>query len=61
MVRKTVHFVGARRIPKEDKDEEELEEKAVATLSLSVHVQAVDLKTMGENGWREQSSMSQLL
>ena len=60
-VRKTVHFGGARRIPKEDKDEEELEEKAVATLSLSVQVPAGGVKTFGENWWREQSSMSQLL
>ena len=52
---------GARRITKEDEDEEKLEEKAVATLSLSVQVPAGDLKTMGEKGWREQSSMSQLL
>ena len=50
-----------RRIPKENKDGEELEEKAVATLSLSVQVPAGDGKTMGEKGWREQSSMSQLL
>ena len=50
-----------RRILKEDKDGEELEEKAVATLSLSVQVPARDGKTMGEKGWREQSSMSQLL
>ena len=61
VVKKTVRFGGVRRIPKEDKDEEELEEKAVATLSLSVHVPAGDVKTLGENGWREQSSMSQLL
>ena len=61
MVRKTVHFGGARRIPEENKDEEKLEEKAVATLSLSVQVPAGDVKTLGENGWREQSSMSQLL
>ena len=53
--------MGARRIPKEDNEGEELEEKAVATLSLSVQVPAGDGKTMGEKGWREQSSMSQLL
>ena len=52
---------GVRRIPKENKDGEELEEKAVATLSLSVQVQAGDGKTMGEKWRREQSSMSQLL
>ena len=46
-VRKTVHFGGSRRIQKEDKDEEELEEKAVATLSLSVQVPAGDVKTLG--------------
>ena len=51
----------ARRIPKENKDEEKLEEKAVATLLLSVQVPAGDVKTLGENGWREQSSMAQLL
>ena len=33
----------------------------MATLSLSVQVPAVDVKTLGENWWREQSSMSQLL
>ena len=33
-VRKTVHFGGARRIHEEHKDEEKLEEKAVATLYL---------------------------
>ena len=38
-----------------------MEEKAVATLSLSVQVPAGDVKTLGDNGWREQSSMSQLL
>ena len=45
-VRKTVRFRGARRIPKEDKDEEKFEEKAVAMLSLSVQVPAVDRKAM---------------
>ena len=50
-----------RRIPKEKKDGEEVEEKAVATLSLSVQLPAGDGKTMGEKRWREQSSMSQLL
>ena len=33
----------------------------MATLSLSVQVPVGDGKTMGEKGWREQSSMSQLL
>ena len=33
----------------------------MATLSLSVQLPAGDGKTMGDNGWREQSSMSQLL
>ena len=37
-VKKTVHFGGVRRIPEEDEEGEELEEKAVATLSLSVQV-----------------------
>ena len=60
-VKKTVHFGVVRRIPKENKEEEELEEKAVATLSLSVQLPAGDGKTMGEKGWREKSSMSQLL
>ena len=60
-MKKTVHFVEVSRPPKENKDEEGVGEKAVATLSLSVHVPAGDVKTMGEKGWREQSSMSQLL
>ena len=60
-VRKTVHFGGARRISEENKGEKELEEKAVATLSLSVQGPAGDVKTLGENGWRDQSSMPQLL
>ena len=59
-MRKTVRFGGARRITKEKKDGEELEEKAVATLSLSVQVPAGYGKTIGEKGWREQSSLSQL-
>ena len=33
----------------------------MATLSLSVQVPAGDVGTLGENGWREQFSMSQLL
>ena len=57
VVRKTVRFGGARRIPEERKDEENLEEKAVATLSLSVQVPAGDVRTLGENGCGEQSSM----
>ena len=36
-------------------------EEAVATLSLSVQVPSGDEGVLGENGWREQSSMSQLL
>ena len=55
-VRKTVRFGGARRIPKQNKDGEELEGKAVATLSLSVQVPAGDVKTMGEKWWRDISS-----
>ena len=51
-VRKTVYFGGARRIPKENKDVEELEEKAVATVSLSVEVPAGDGKAMRVKGWR---------
>ena len=61
VVKKTVHFVVVRRIPKENKDGEELEEKAVATLSLSVQFPAGGGKTMGEKGLKEQSFMSQLL
>ena len=60
-VRKTVRFGGARRIPEERKDEKKHEEKVVATLSRSVQVPAGDVRTLGENGCREQSSMSQLL
>ena len=60
-VKKTVHFGGVRRIPEENEEGEELEEKAMATLSLSVQVPTAGVKTMGEKGWREQSSMSQLL
>ena len=37
---------GVRRIPKENKDGDELEEKAVATLSLSVQVPAGNGKAM---------------
>ena len=39
----------------------EAEEKTVTTLSLSVQVPTAGGKTMGEKGWGEQSSMSQLL
>ena len=60
-VRKTVRLGEATRIAEERKDEENVEENAVATLSLSVQVPAGNVKTLGENGWREQSSMSQLL
>ena len=60
-VTQTVPFVGARLIPEERKDVENQEEKAVATLSLSVHVPAGNVRMLGENSWREQSSMSQLL
>ena len=45
----------------ENKDVEEFEEKAVATVSLSVQVPAGDGKAMGEKWWREQPSMPQLL
>ena len=48
--RKTVRFGGTRRISEESKDEENLEDKAVATLSLSVQVPAGDVRTLGENG-----------
>ena len=60
-MKKTVHFGGVRRIPNEDTEGEELEEKAVETLSLSVQLPTGDGKRLGEKGWREQSSMSQLL
>ena len=60
-VRKTLRFGGARRIPEERKEEENLEEKAVATLSLSVQVSADGVRTLGEDGRREQSSMCRLL
>ena len=56
-----MRFGGARRIHEERKAEQNLEEKAVATLSLSVQVPAGEVRTLGENGLREQSSMSQLL
>ena len=50
-----------RRIPEENEGGEKLEEKAAATLSLSAQVPTAGGKTIGEKGWREQSSMSQLL
>ena len=40
-----MRFRGARRIPEERKGEENREEKAVATLSLSVQVPASDVRT----------------
>ena len=52
---------GVRRIPEKSEEVEESEEKTVTTLSLSVQVPTAGGKTMGEKGWREQSSMSQLL
>ena len=45
-VRKTVHFGEVRRTPKENKDEDAVGEKAVATLSLSEQLPARD-GTMG--------------
>ena len=51
----------AQCIPEGEEEGEILEEKAVVTLSLSVQAPEGDGKTMGEKGWREQSSMSQLL
>ena len=59
-VKKAVHFVGLRRIPEKSEEVEELEEKTVTTLSLSVQLPTLGGK-MVEKGWREQSSMSQLL
>ena len=59
-VKKAVHFGGVRRIPEKNEGAEKLEEKAVGTLSLSVQVPTAGGKAMGEKGWREQSSMSQL-
>ena len=52
---------GVRRIPDKNEEVEELEEKTVTTLSLSVQVTTAGGKMMGEKGRREQSSMSQLL
>ena len=60
-VKKAVHFGEASRIPEECDEAEEAEEKTVTTLSLSVQVPTVGGRKMGENGGREQSSMSQLL
>ena len=51
-VKKTVRFGGARGIHEEKKEVESKEEKAVATLSLSVQVPAGKVMTLGENGWR---------
>ena len=59
--KKVVHFWGARRITGESEEVMESEEKTVTTLSLSVQVPTAGGKTIGEKGWREQSSMSQLL
>ena len=59
-VKKAVHFGGVSRIPGESEEVEESAEKTVTTLSLSVQMPTASGKT-GENGWREQSSMSQLL
>ena len=42
-------------------DVEGKEENAMVTLSLSVQVPAGDVGELGEDGWRGQSSMSQLL
>ena len=53
--------MGASRIPEEHDEAEEAEEQTVTTLSLSVQVPTVVGRKMGEKGWREQSSMSQLL
>ena len=61
VVKKAVHFGWASRIPEECDEAEEAEEQTVTTLSLSVQVPTAGGKTMGEKGWREQSSMSQLL
>ena len=44
-VENTVRFGGARGIPEENKDVESKEEKAVATLSLSVQVPAGNVRT----------------
>ena len=52
-VKKTVRFGGARSMPEEKKDVKNQEEKAVATLFFSVQVPAGDVKTLGEDGWRE--------
>ena len=56
-----MRFGGARGLPEEKKDVGNNEEIAVATLSLTVQVPAGDVGVLGEDGWRGQSSMSQLL
>ena len=48
-------------MPEESEEVAESEENTVTTLSLSVQVPTAGGKKMGEKGWREQSSMSQLL
>ena len=59
-VKKTVHFGGARSIP-EEKCTENKEDDAVATLSLSVHLSAEVVRSLGGDGRRKQSSTSRLL
>ena len=49
-VKKAVHFGGVRRIPEKSEEVEELEEKTVTTLSLSVQLPTAGGKTMGEKG-----------
>ena len=60
-VKKTVRSGAARGISEEKTDVGGKEEKAVATLSLSVQVPAGDVGTTGNDGWRWKSSMSKLL
>ena len=59
-VKKTVHFGVARSIHEENCAENK-EEDAVATLSLSVQLSAEDVMSLGGDGRRKHSSMSQLL
>ena len=51
---------GGETYTRKSEEVEESEEKTVTTLSLAVQVHKAGGK-MGEKGWREQSSMSQLL
>ena len=58
VTKKAVHFEGASGVPEAGEERDKPGEKAVATLSVQL---PTGDGTMGEKGWREQSSMSQLL